>query len=296
MYCLANTLDARLGVAEMAYSEPEHSLLQNMQLVMNASPEALDKTLRVRPQKDRQEIERILGHLPMVQERQGDVHTSDEIREIRAPTAASKASSHPDGRAFTPRSPTEALGAAGASGAASPRTPRSATARAGSSLMKVAGSTQAPNVPDTIPSYLFGGHKPMFLEDSARREATQRVHSQLAEIGITDPAAKDATKVLHTIYARESPTAYRIMNQEAEKGFSAESKVPQIFTRVLTPRAQEERRCLDARGTDALADVCRTVRHYGDKKDFASEYSTMYSPRVNGRELPRKSYKRRTDL
>jgi hypothetical protein len=280
----------------MAYSEPEPSLLQNMQLVMNASPEALEKTVRVRPPKDRQEIEKILGNLPMVQDRQGVVHHSDEIRESRAQTAASKASSHPDGRAFTPRSPTEVLGAAGVSGVASPRTRRSPTARAGSSLMKVAGSTQAPTLPDTIPSYLFGGHKPLFLEDSARREATQRVQSQLAEIGITDPAAKDPGRVLHTLYARESPTAYRIMSQEAEKGFSAESKVPQIFSRVLTPRAQEERRCLDARGTDALADVCRTVRHYGDKKDYSSEYMHMYSPRVNGANLPRKSYKRRTDL
>ena len=110
------------------------------------------------------------------------------------------------------------------------------------------------------------------------------------------PAASDATKLLHTVYARESSTAAKIMNQEAEKGFSAESKVPQIFSKVLTPRAQEERRCLDARGTDALADVCRTVRHYGDKKDFASASMHMYSPTIKGVELPRKAFKRRTYL
>jgi len=297
MYCLANTLDSQLGTAEMAYSDPEPALLQDMQLVMNASPKVLDKTLRVRPQKDRKEIQKLLGRFPMIQGGSGEFHHSDEIREIRPQSEASRTSSH--GRAFTPRSPAEALGVAGSARLASPRTPRthrSVTARAGSSLMKVEEGTQVATLPDTPPSYLFGGHKPQFLEDSARRKATQRVHAHLAEIGITDPAASDATKLLHTVYARESSTAAKIMNQEAEKGFSAESKVPQIFSRVLTPRAQEERKCLDARGTDALADVCRTVRHYGDKKDFASEYMHMYSPTIKGVELPRKAFKRRTDL
>mmetsp|Transcript_108397 Transcript_108397/g.209843 ORF Transcript_108397/g.209843 Transcript_108397/m.209843 type:complete len:233 (-) Transcript_108397:72-770(-) len=232
----------------------------------------------------------------MVQDRRGEFHHSDESREVRAQSATSRASSHKDCRAFTPRSPTEALGAAGPPKLSSPRATGSATARAGSSLMKVAGSTRVPTIPDTPPSFLFGGHKPLFLQDSARQEATRRVHTHLAEIGIADPAANSATKVLNKLYARESPTAYRIMNHEAEKGFSAESKVPQIFSKVLTPRAQEERRCLDARGTDALADVCRTVRHYGDKKDFASEYMHMYSPTINGVDLARKAFKRRTDL
>jgi len=291
MYCLVNTLDARLGVAERAYEEPDPSLLHDMQLVMNASPEVLDQTLRCRPPKDRKEIQQLVGCFPSVQSRRGEFINSEEPGEIRAQSAASRPSSHADrdGKGFTPR---------GTAKPGSPHTPRSVPARAGSRLMKhpVAASTQVQTQPDVALSNLFGGQRPLFLEDSARREATQRVHAQLAEMGITDPTNKSGTKVLQTVWAREAPTAYRIMNQEAEKNFSAESKVPQIFARVLTPRAQEERRCLDARGSDALAEVCRTVRHYGDKKDFASEYMHEYSPNIHGVNVPRKAFKRRTDL
>eukprot|EP00929_Paragymnodinium_shiwhaense_P013722 TRINITY_DN121573_c0_g1_i1.p1 TRINITY_DN121573_c0_g1~~TRINITY_DN121573_c0_g1_i1.p1 ORF type:complete len:348 (+),score=68.65 TRINITY_DN121573_c0_g1_i1:90-1133(+) len=124
------------------------------------------------------------------------------------------------------------------------------------------------------------------LED-AQKASSQRCTQTLAELGV-DPEGLQAAEVLQLLYARGGGSSYTHFNREAASRCNVRVATPRCFTGVLNDRAFSEIRrardmpaanvheCLDHWEIEFLADVCRSLRHFGDKcQGHSSEYSRM---------------------
>eukprot|EP00927_Polykrikos_kofoidii_P031480 TRINITY_DN27054_c0_g1_i1.p1 TRINITY_DN27054_c0_g1~~TRINITY_DN27054_c0_g1_i1.p1 ORF type:complete len:359 (+),score=59.07 TRINITY_DN27054_c0_g1_i1:138-1214(+) len=121
----------------------------------------------------------------------------------------------------------------------------------------------------------------------ARAEMTERVTARLAELGV-DPKGLKAGEVLQLLYARGGGSTYAQFNREAESRFNVRVATPRCFKGMLTERGFAEIRrarelpvtnvheCLDHWEIEFLADVCRSLRHFGQKcQGTSSEYTRM---------------------
>jgi hypothetical protein len=126
-------------------------------------------------------------------------------------------------------------------------------------------------------------------ELKAQQEMTKRVAEELAELGV-DPNGLKAGEILQLLYARGGGSSYTQFNREAQSRCNVRVQTPQCFQGMLSERAYGEIRrardlpvtnvheCLDHWEIEFLADVCRSLKHFGQKcQGPSTEYARMCS-------------------
>jgi len=142
------------------------------------------------------------------------------------------------------------------------------------------------------------------VDEKAMQEMNQRQLDKLAEVGI-DPEGLSATQLLQLLYARREGTTYAQMNKEAQNKLLVRVKTPVVFRGVLHEEALAEVKrardlpateihdCLDKWEIDALAEVCRSAKHFDeDLAGPATNYTRQFGGRRYRETINRKKYKR----
>jgi len=256
------------------HNASDESLFDDLKHVVTAPREMLSHLVGSRTKEDREELQRILTHLPGIREGRAaralnkTTKAPEQLtpRSARAtplsargtpalapPAASAKVPAKP--RGTTPRAAATPRGAAPGSATYVPlSTPRggsvqqsrSSTPRsAGSAIIGQVRGASSPSIAEQAAVLkameLLGDKTVRKPEDEkkSQAEATQRVIEKLAELGI-DPEGMTATDILRIFYARGSGSSYWLANREAEKRLNIRASTPKSFVGVLTPRADRE--------------------------------------------------------
>mmetsp|Transcript_104179 Transcript_104179/g.185055 ORF Transcript_104179/g.185055 Transcript_104179/m.185055 type:complete len:478 (-) Transcript_104179:135-1568(-) len=142
------------------------------------------------------------------------------------------------------------------------------------------------------------------VDEQAVQEMNQRQLNKLAEVGI-DPEGLTATQILQLLYARGVGTSYARANKEAQKKLLIRVKTPVVFSGVLSKQALTEVKhardlpateihdCLDKWEIDALAEVCRSAKHFDEAHaGLASSYTRQFGGRRYLDKIDRRKYVR----
>jgi len=142
------------------------------------------------------------------------------------------------------------------------------------------------------------------VDEKSLQEMNQRQLNKLAEVGI-DPEGLTANQLLQLLYARREGTTYAQMNKEAQAKLLVRVKTPVVFRGVLQDQALVEVKqardlpateihdCLDKWEIDALAEVCRSAKHFDEAHAGpASSYTRHYAGRRYRETINRKKYVR----
>lgn len=274
--------------SQVQHSPSDESLFQDLKVVVNAPQQVISRVIGARPKQDRDELKRILSHLPVVSTgRTGrPIVVAPPLAQASARgTSRGGQSSGGGPREVPPRTPR----------GDTPRTPhglitRLATPRAASAAPSAAAAV-APSPREPTPQ--VGGPR-AFDQFCMPPQGSGAPNERLAELGI-DPSSMSANDILRQYYARRTATTQGMANSEADRGLNKRAQTPRSFDGVFTSRAHQEVRharsapvthvhtCLDKWEIDVLADVCRSIRHYDDESRGAtSEYMRHFAKKVYG--------------
>jgi len=300
---------------KVKHSPSDESLFQDFKHVLNAPDEVISRVIGARPKQDREELKRILGHLPAVRARRGGGGAGGHTRRAPQPPVVQKLNMEAAlGSAAPPTpmsarsvsysdsarmSPGSARGPASSRGSATPRglIQRVATPRVGG-----AASTPRAGVVAAPEMLLLGGSEAPTTPIMQVKSASER----LAELGI-DPAGMNASDLLRTYYARREQTTNKVANSAAEQRLNIRAQTPKSFEGVFTKQAHQEVRharhavpitdvhqSLDKWEVDILAEVCRSIRYFDEEnKGGTTEYMRHFAKRTYGSVPDRKIFVRK---
>lgn len=288
---------------KVRHSPSDESLFHDFKHVLNAPDEVISRVIGARPKQEREELKRILGHLPVVRTRRGGGGGGRPVMAPQPPSVP-RVVFEPGVSNMSPPTPLSARASSCSGSARGPPSSRcSGTPRGLIQRVATPRAASIASTPRAAPGPSASGSQAPASPLAAGAKPT---NERLAELGI-DPSGMTSNDLLRQYYARSSATSSVVANASAEQRLNIRAQTPKSFEGVFTKQAHHEVRrarhavpvidvhqSLDKWEVDVLAEVCRSIRYYDEeRKGGTTEYMRHFAKRTYGTVPDRKRHVRK---